>query len=161
MTPASLGVLIFTTLAISSGSRSIGHWYSIHPIFLVCGTYAFWNYAFPPAPRSPGSRHTRDLSYQLVPVGTPSRAKFGAQPTQTPKLNERRSRVAFALIVLFTFLMMSLAGSVISSAILGFVAAGLYKSANFNMSTWIPFLLAMLQAAIGLLSVWPSIIEII
>jgi len=69
--------------------------------------------------------------------------------------------VAFALIVLLTFLTLSVAGAVIGSAIMGFVTAGLFKAANFNMSTWIPFLLAVMQVVVGLLSIWPSIVEII
>ena len=70
-----------------------------------------------------------------------------------------------------TFLILSVAGAVTGSAVLGFVAAGLYKAADFNMSTcvmpflhtlfllllmmnmfsWVPFLLAVLQVVIGFL----------
>ncbi|KAH9479792.1 hypothetical protein JR316_0008387 [Psilocybe cubensis] len=133
------------------------------PIFLVCGLYAFWNYSFPPPTRR-ASRGSRD-SYQLssmfstqpfLDADTPS-----LQPTKPPKTNERRSRVAFAIIILFTFLLLSVAGAVIGSAIMGFVMAGLFNAAHFNMSTWIPFLLAIMQVVVGLLSIWPSIVEII
>ncbi|KAF8159880.1 hypothetical protein B0H34DRAFT_655275 [Crassisporium funariophilum] len=125
------------------------------PIFLVCGAYAFWNYSFPPSPRLTGSQNVRDSAYQLSSMASkpelPNSAAPLIQPTKPPKTNERRSRVAFALIVLLTFLTSSVAGAVIASAISGFVAAGLYKAANFNMSTWIPFLLAVIQVVIGLL----------
>ncbi|KAF9482596.1 hypothetical protein BDN70DRAFT_407885 [Pholiota conissans] len=127
------------------------------PLFLACGSYAFWNYAFPPSrlvvhdTQNPESYELSSINPNTTPI----------PPTKPPKPNERRSRVAFALIVLFTFLALSVAGAVIGSAIVGFVAFGLYKAGNFNMSTWIPFLLAVMQVVIGLLSIWPSIVEII
>lgn len=134
------------------------------PAFLFCGLYAFWNYAFPPSPRIGSARNVRE-SYRLSSMASRPTLLHSdtpvAQPVILPKTNERRSRVAFALIVLLTFLTLSVAGAVIGSAIMGFVTAGLFKAANFNMSTWIPFLLAVMQVVVGLLSIWPSIVEII
>ncbi|KAF4611271.1 hypothetical protein D9613_006623 [Agrocybe pediades] len=165
------------------------------PIFLLCGLYAFWNYASPPVPRKMGSssdlrrsRAGEEESYLLSPV-TPrvgghdgggsssspmdasrrnytqsqSTTKAGGNSGSKPlmRAGERRSRVTFAIIVLLTFLSLGVAGAVIGSAITGFVTAALYKAGNFNMSTWIPFLLAVMQVVVGLLSVWPSIVEII
>ncbi|KJA25694.1 hypothetical protein HYPSUDRAFT_134345 [Hypholoma sublateritium FD-334 SS-4] len=119
------------------------------PLFLVCGTYAFWNYAFPPSPRSRHHdvRHPHE-TYYLSPLNadTPS-----ANHSKQLKANEQRSRVAFAIIVLLTFLTLSVAGAVIGSAIMGSIVAGLYQAGNFNMSTWIPFLLAVMQVVVGLL----------
>ncbi|PPQ97560.1 hypothetical protein CVT26_002345 [Gymnopilus dilepis] len=129
------------------------------PPFLICGSYAFWNYAFPPSiQRSPPEAYP--LSF-MVPNPRFSSDAPRTQPTKLPRTNERRSRVAFALIVLFTFLTLSLAGAVIASAIMGFIVAGLYKAGNFHMSTWIPFLLAIIQVIVGMLSLWPSIVELI
>ncbi|KAF9554957.1 hypothetical protein CPC08DRAFT_149799 [Agrocybe pediades] len=166
------------------------------PIFLLCGLYAFWNYASPPVPRKMGSssdlrrrsRAGEEESYLLSPI-TPcvggrdgggslsspmdasrrnytqsqSTTKAGGNSGSKPlmRAGERRSRVTFAIIVLLTFLSLGVAGAVIGSAITGFVTAALYKAGNFNMSTWIPFLLAVMQVVVGLLSVWPSIVEII
>ncbi|KAF8972705.1 hypothetical protein BDZ97DRAFT_1649965 [Flammula alnicola] len=127
------------------------------PIFLLCGSYAFWNYAFPPSPRLANPQNGRE-SYQLSLMNPDG---LLVQAVKPPKPHERRSRVTFALIVLLTFLTLSVAGAVIGSAIMGFVTFGLYKAGNFSMSTWIPFLLAVMQVVIGLLSVWPSIVEII
>ena len=106
------------------------------PPFLICGFYAFWNYAFPPSPRTSDGPNTIVSEVQmsnLDPVSPEPKSNTHARPAMT---NERRSRVTFAIIVLLTFLALSLAGAVIGSAILGFVAFGLYKSANFNMSTY-------------------------
>ncbi|TFK23204.1 hypothetical protein FA15DRAFT_621191 [Coprinopsis marcescibilis] len=143
------------------------------PLFFICGAYAFWNYTIPPSTRLP-RRSTLSTSmngdgnstYQLVPIAPASpvtlhNKEAPAPPSKLPRINERRSRVAFAVIVLLTFLVSSLAGSVVASAVLGFAATGMYRAGDFNMSTWTPFLLAVLQTLIGLLSIWPSIIKVI
>ncbi|RDB15907.1 hypothetical protein Hypma_003563 [Hypsizygus marmoreus] len=131
------------------------------PIFLLCGSYAFWNLNFPPSPRyEPSLREASSgTSYQLASFSTPHVKPL--RPQKLPRENERRSRLAFALLVLFTFATLSVAGAVTGSAVLAFSIFGLYTAANFNMSTWIPFLLAVMQVLVGLLSIWPSIIDII
>ncbi|KAF8880158.1 hypothetical protein BD779DRAFT_1446457 [Infundibulicybe gibba] len=107
------------------------------PIFLVCGTYAFLNLTFPPSPLPPPPISPLPLS----PLFSPASARSQSHPliprprTKGPKPNERRSRVAFALLVLLAFLVLSVAGAVAGSAVLGFVVAGLYQAARFNMST--------------------------
>jgi len=169
------------------------------PFFLVCGLYAFWNYAFPPtrshfsltldpaeddssldfdhdpsvpaAPHHPGNAYV-PLQHLRVPQAheqshlssrraTPTSRRSTVQTTATHKKNERRSRVTFALLVLIIFLVVGLAGAVVGSAVVGFTVMGLYRSAGFSMSTWIPFVMAVIQVLVGLLSIWPSIIEII
>lgn len=102
------------------------------PIFLVCGSYAFWNLNFPPSPRSHPhvSDTTRNASYPLSPIASDT-----LLPPLKRKEKERRSRLAFALLVLLTFLILSVAGAVVGSAVLGFTVTGLYKAAKFNMST--------------------------
>ncbi|KAF8998102.1 hypothetical protein BDQ17DRAFT_1544121 [Cyathus striatus] len=130
------------------------------PIFFVTGMYAFWNYTFPPSKSSVVvSKLVRETPIPLTPLYV--RRSVLPPPPKPPRVNERRSRLAFALIVLFLFLGLGLAGAIVSSAVLGFATAGLYKAADFHMSTWIPFLLAVTQVVVGLLSVWPSIIDII
>lgn len=80
---------------------------------------------------------------------------------QRVRLNERRSRLTFAVIVLFIFLTFSVAGAVVGSAVMGYALAGLFKAAHWTMSTWIPFFAGLIQALIGLLGLWPSVIDII
>ena len=105
------------------------------PPFLICGLYAFWNYAFPPSPRTVGGPKatTNDIQMSALQSLSPK----SESPTLAPQVRptEGRSRVTFAIVVFLVFASMSLAGAVIGSAILGFAAFGLYKSANFNMST--------------------------
>ncbi|KXN87683.1 hypothetical protein AN958_08320 [Leucoagaricus sp. SymC.cos] len=129
------------------------------PFFFACGLYAFFNYAIPPnrahVPlRILRSRRSRLLSGEPSPTSPRS-------PLEAGNKNERRSRLTFGLLVFLTFLAVGLAGAVIGSAVLGFVVMGLYRAGDFNMSTWIPFLLAIIQVLVGLLSIWPSVIEII
>ncbi|KAJ3565220.1 hypothetical protein NP233_g7771 [Leucocoprinus birnbaumii] len=158
------------------------------PFFFICGFYAFCNYTFPPnRPSSKISAQSSDQSFdqddsfdqeQVMPRNNNTyvplqvlgsrRSQLNTRATpvsritmQPPKKNERRSRVTFAVLIFLVFLALGLAGAVIGSAVLGFAAMGLFRAGKFNMSTWIPFLLAVIQVLVGLLSIWPSIIEII
>ena len=106
------------------------------PAFVLCGFYAFFNLAFPPRHNRKG--HTQhyfevsENSYALAPlIGTGVRA-----PPRAPKQNEGRSRLTFALLVLFAFLTLGLLGSVISSLVIGYVLYGLYRAGNYTMSTY-------------------------
>ncbi|KAF7345467.1 hypothetical protein MVEN_01564800 [Mycena venus] len=135
------------------------------PIFLFCGLYAFFNLTFPPTRRPTLSRReTSDdaSSYPLtlLPYSPRDTSAPLLRPPK-PKPNQGRSRTTFALLVLLAFLSLSIAGALLSSAIVGFILAGVYKLANFNLSTWIPFLWALISVLVGLLSVWPSVIDII
>ena len=51
------------------------------------------------------------------------------------KHNERRSRLTFSLLVAFAFCACALGGAVVGSAVTGYVMAGLFKAARYNMST--------------------------
>ncbi|KAJ7760184.1 hypothetical protein B0H14DRAFT_3116937 [Mycena olivaceomarginata] len=127
------------------------------PIFLCCGLYAFINLT-PPKPTTHHPTHSRPCCYAPTP-----RADTAAPLLRPPKPkpNEGRSRTTFALLVLLAFLLLSVAGALLSSAIIGFILAGVYKLAKFNLSTWIPFLWALISVLVGILSVWPSVIDII
>ncbi|ESK86471.1 integral membrane protein [Moniliophthora roreri MCA 2997] len=107
-------------------------------------------------PPSPQPYHHSSLT---VPFSNEVPAWVTPRPTR--KVNERRSRLTFALIVLFTFLVVGLIGAVVSSAIVGFVSAGLYTAGGFHMSTWVPFLWAAIHAFVAMLTVWPSVINLI
>ncbi|KAJ7080740.1 hypothetical protein B0H15DRAFT_855784 [Mycena belliarum] len=148
--------------------RFILYWNLIFytPIFLFCGLYAFFNLTFPPTRHAKSAR--RDASdegaYPLARLPYSPRSPQASAPLlrpPKPKPNEGRSRTTFALLVFFTFIALSIAGAALGSAILGFILAGLYKLAKFNMSTWIPFLWSVISVLIGLLSMWPSSIDII
>ncbi|KAJ6485537.1 hypothetical protein C8R45DRAFT_869741 [Mycena sanguinolenta] len=134
------------------------------PIFLCCGLYAFFNLTFPPTrhPRVSRREPSDSSSYPLTLLPySPRETTAPLLRPPKPKPNQGRSRTTFALLVLLAFLLLSIAGAALNSAILGFVLAGVYKLAKFNLSTWIPFVWALISVLVGLLSVWPSVIDII
>ena len=95
-----------------------------------------------------------------------------------PRLNPRRSRWTFALLVFFAFLVISLLSAVVGAAVLAFVIVGVYRGGGFYVSTcvlfpsfcfvppgagyrwptrWIPFIWAVIQSLIALLEYVRSI----
>lgn len=127
------------------------------PFYAICGTFAFLNFACPPSRRS----------IATFSLETSPHIPLSPEPNQTeqwikrPRPNVRRSRLTFALLVILAFLFLSLAGAVMGAAVVGFVLAGVYKTGGFYMSTWVPFVWAVIQSLVGLLAIWPSIINII
>ncbi|KAI0742006.1 hypothetical protein C8Q80DRAFT_1221806 [Daedaleopsis nitida] len=126
------------------------------PSFVVCGVYAFLNLSFPPRRLLRKGRRTRPplnasgSSYKNgedVPLRRYDRQGLGADirirsqsqlrlPARSPaKQNERRSRLTFAVLVFMLFAAVALAGAVVGSAVIGYVLAGLFKAARYNMST--------------------------
>jgi hypothetical protein len=59
----------------------------------------------------------------------------GLRAPRVPRPNERRSRLTFALLVVFVYLLCGLAGAVLSSILGGYILAGLFEAGGFNMST--------------------------
>ncbi|KAJ3835839.1 hypothetical protein F5878DRAFT_291551 [Lentinula raphanica] len=113
-------------------------------------------HGYPPIPPPP-STHS--------PTITPRARNGGPTTSQNHKphksKNACRSRLTFALLVFFGFLLLSLIGAVVSSAIVGYILTALYKAGDFYMSTWVPFLWAAISVMVGMLNVWPSIIDLI
>ncbi len=126
------------------------------PCFALCGIYAFLNIAFAPKPEhflySPPHSDQLVETIPLTEVTSPTTAVhepesgLEAQQQQSarsrtpsrrtpPKVNPQRTRAVFALIVLFVYLVSGLLGSVVGSAVIGYLLAALYKAGKFNMST--------------------------
>ncbi|KIY44986.1 hypothetical protein FISHEDRAFT_50220 [Fistulina hepatica ATCC 64428] len=143
------------------------------PAFIFCGLYAFFNITFPPANHNddyPRYDSVPEPAYSLpllrissAATQHTSSAEFYQSPQryQSPKMNERRSRVTFGLLILLLFFLSSLAGAVITSLVVGYVLAGLYSAAKYHLSTWMPFVFSALAVCISMTSIWPSIIDII
>ncbi|KAH7918529.1 hypothetical protein BV22DRAFT_1024470 [Leucogyrophana mollusca] len=122
------------------------------PFYLACGTYAFLNFTFPPH---------RVSHEETIALTSRSLERMSLLPMKPPRVNARRSRVTFAVLVIIAFLFISLCGAVIGAAVVGFLLAGVYKAGGFYMSTWVPFIWAVIQGLIALLGIWPSVIDII
>ncbi|EGN95069.1 hypothetical protein SERLA73DRAFT_61215 [Serpula lacrymans var. lacrymans S7.3] len=114
------------------------------PSYLVCGVYAFLNFAFPPTPLE---HHSFPLVKQPSNVSQPadhfsshkhlpqSAATYPYSRIKPSRMNTRRSRLTFAILVLLTFFFVSLLGTILSSAIVGYILAAVYRSGKFSMST--------------------------
>ena len=96
------------------------------PLFILCGTYAFFNLTFPPSQQSLKS------AYLLSTFGPSSEPQARITP---PRKNERRSRLTFALLVFIGFALMSVINAVVGAAVVGYVLSGVYRAAGFYMST--------------------------
>ncbi|PCH44480.1 hypothetical protein WOLCODRAFT_76976 [Wolfiporia cocos MD-104 SS10] len=129
------------------------------PAYILCAFLAFFNLMFPPTrPLTPHKRTSFPLqltsSYFGVPqtnnAGEIPLAPYSASPLPDERdlntadtlqyraraiPNEKRSRLTVALLVFLAFVIFSVAGAVVGSAIIGYVLAGLFKAGHFNMST--------------------------
>ncbi|KAJ3804738.1 hypothetical protein EV368DRAFT_45612 [Lentinula lateritia] len=137
------------------------------PVFVLFGLYAFFNLTFPPHTNRKIAIHSKpyisysEPSFSLI-VRNSSKPLNTNEVTKANKSkNAARSRITFALLVFFGFLILSLIGAVVSSAIVGYILTGLYKAGKFYMSTWVPFLWAAISVMVGMLNVWPSVINMI
>ncbi|KAJ3860881.1 hypothetical protein EV359DRAFT_48263 [Lentinula novae-zelandiae] len=138
------------------------------PVFVLFGLYAFFNLTFPPHTNREIAIHSKPyISYSEPSFSLISRRNF-SKPLNKSKVtkankskNAARSRITFALLVFFGFLILSLIGAVVSSAIVGYILTGIYKAGKFYMSTWVPFLWAAISVMVGMLNVWPSVINLI
>lgn len=113
------------------------------PAFFFCGLYAFLNLTFTPHSRvrhflllAPSAVRKGDVplkTYKHSP--SPAEPEEPDAPAPRPRPNERRSRLAFAMLVAFTFAVVAVGGAVVGAAVMGYVMAGLFKAARYNMST--------------------------
>ncbi|KAF9050766.1 hypothetical protein BDZ89DRAFT_940299 [Hymenopellis radicata] len=115
------------------------------PIYFMCAGLAFYNVTFPGRKRN----HDGGEWWEMQLLSRPR------------KTNERRSRLTFALIMLLVFLAMCVLGALVGSTITSVMMLALWRSGHYSMSTWIPFLAALMQVLVGLMSAWPSVINII
>lgn len=115
---------------------------------MLCSIYAFVNLAFTPESRVRRFLFLASPKYSAVPTrsdiplksirNTPTQLQVDSHVTHgrsRVRPNERRSRVTFALIVVLVFACCAVGGAVVGSAVLGYVMAGVFKVADYHMST--------------------------
>ncbi|KZT25149.1 hypothetical protein NEOLEDRAFT_1156368 [Neolentinus lepideus HHB14362 ss-1] len=129
------------------------------PCFILAGIYASFNMAFPPSqrrdsiPSYKGFPSDYPVSPTLVPLNPPT--------LSSTRPNPRRSRFTFAVLVLLTYAVLSVGSAVVGSAVLAWVLVGLFEAGKYSLSTWIPFIWALIQTLVGLTGIWPAVIDII
>ncbi|THH15745.1 hypothetical protein EW146_g4789 [Bondarzewia mesenterica] len=153
------------------------------PLFTFCGIYAFLNIMFPP--RTPSTttlvaippKDDAPLPSPPIPL-TPLSTASASSPSsllrpasQTPRpsscdpplrmrrQNERRSRFTYAFLILLIFLTIGVVSALVESVVAGYILAGLYRSARFSMSTWVPFVWAFMIALTDMLGIFPSVVH--
>ena len=131
------------------------------PFNFIAGIYAFFNFLFPPVRdagatavlASPPVRgHTPSHSRSQSQTQSYSQSQRNFQPQfysrshpspsvdewlKPPRTNARRSRWTFSLLVLLTFLVLSLLRAVLGAAVLAGVLVAVYRTGGFYMSTYV------------------------
>ncbi|KAI0034369.1 hypothetical protein K488DRAFT_13811, partial [Vararia minispora EC-137] len=80
------------------------------------------------------------LNLPLVPPSRPDGLLF-------PLRNVRRTRATYALIVLLLFLLGIVVSALLESLIVGYIVVGVYEAGGFFISTWVPFVWALMLTA--------------
>lgn len=108
-------------------------------------------HSFPPTPRitlSPEVSRPQSRSHAAYRSSMSHSRRSGAVGgpflAHQPK-NPKRSRLTYAILILFTFLAGSVFAAVLESVLVGYMLAGLYSAGNFQMSTCVVFLVRVLR----------------
>ncbi len=74
--------------------------------------------------------------YASAPLSNgPAPSTPAAYRVTPPLVNPRRTRAAYALIMLLLFIFSGVVSAVVGSAVLGYILVGLFQAGQFNMST--------------------------
>jgi len=88
-----------------------------------------------PLPRSRASASGSGASHATANFATADEAMPLVDRKRLPK--ERRTRVTYSVLVLVVFLASCVGASLVSSIVVGYILAVLFKAGHFNMSTYV------------------------
>ncbi|KAI0319660.1 hypothetical protein OF83DRAFT_1109071 [Amylostereum chailletii] len=74
-----------------------------------------------------------------------------------PQRNVHRSRAVTAFLAFVVFGIANIATAFVQSLVLGYILAGVYTAAKYNMSTWVPFIWAVVVTTSDALGVFPLV----
>ncbi|KAF8527323.1 hypothetical protein JB92DRAFT_2783596 [Gautieria morchelliformis] len=69
--------------------------------------------------------------------------------------------IVYGGVVFLVYIIVGTGLAVIGSTVVGFLIAGVYEAGRFQVSTWVPFVWALLQTLVALTSMCSLIIELI
>ncbi|VDB89994.1 unnamed protein product [Peniophora sp. CBMAI 1063] len=116
--------------------------------------------AMPLSPLTPRRSLDPLLQHHTFPPGQQQRdVRDRDEGPAFPPRNIRRTRATYALLVLFTFAFAAVASALLESLVVGYVLAGLYSTAHYRMSTWVPFAWALIMVSSNALGIFPSVID--
>ncbi|KAH9072246.1 hypothetical protein EDB83DRAFT_2517020 [Lactarius deliciosus] len=118
--------------------------------FLITGGIATFNIIFP----SRRDKHGDTTAPPMASAQSPDLLLSHAGPAETmqpgapqPRKNVHRSRLTYAIFTLFMFLVTAVGASFVESAVVGYVLWAVYTAGDFNISTWLPPVWALLIAS--------------
>ncbi|WOO82165.1 putative protein [Vanrija pseudolonga] len=135
--------------------------------FLACAALASANIILSRAVFAPG--HEKDKGgdeVEMRPVssggGLFARAASAASSVVRRRQRTRR-RPPLYLVLIIPLLMGAIAAFValVSGTVVGFALAAVYSSGGFSMSTWVPFMWALIQVVVLIISSYSSLTRIL
>ncbi|KAI0272440.1 hypothetical protein BC834DRAFT_840736 [Gloeopeniophorella convolvens] len=145
--------------------------------FLVTGGIACFNIIYPPRREKQGAASPSLAHKHAPPPMIPLTPLAGARPSDAsaselsdaaeaaparapqPQKNVHRSRVTYALLTLFTFMVTALGAAFVESTVVGYILWAVCRTGHFNISTWLPAVWALIITSSVVLGAFPSVID--
>ncbi|WWD20408.1 hypothetical protein CI109_104884 [Kwoniella shandongensis] len=147
-------------------------------LFLICSLFASFTLLLSLTVSRPSSQQrSRKPSLAFVPLGTdaissggipppplqPFQSKTGDSPL-TKNLERRKGkRPPLWPILVLPVVAVSVAAliSIVTGTVVGFALAAVYSAGGFSMSTWVPFLWALIQVLVLIISSYSTLTSIL
>ncbi|KAK1923370.1 hypothetical protein DB88DRAFT_490942 [Papiliotrema laurentii] len=122
--------------------------------FFLCALWASFNLIISLTYLHPKAARSTSRESKLKPLHPPDNGRI--------KRKKRKRPPIWPLLVL-PFLMLAVAALValISGSVIGFALAAVYSAGGFTMSTWVPFLWALIQVLVLIISSYSTLTSIL